>query len=84
MSGVAAREPTRGVAEEQEQEQEQEQNSRTAAEQPMAAAAEQLCAPLSCRITTAFQYVALQAEQELCPVREEPIWEVCACAHARV
>jgi len=34
------------------------------------------CALMSCRITTAFQYIALQAEQELCPSREEPDWEV--------
>ena len=83
MSGVEAREPTGGVAEEQEQEQEQNR-SRTGAGEPVAAAAEELCALLSCRITTAFQYVALKAEQELCPVREEPIWEVRACAHTRV
>ena len=82
MSGVEAREPTGGVAEEQEQEQEQNR-SRTGAGEPVAAATEELCALLSCRITTAFQYVALKAEQELCPVREEPIWEVRVCAHTR-
>ena len=39
---------------------------------------------MSCCITTAFQYIALQAEEELCPFREAPIWEVCLVSRTRV